>query len=313
MQHFRDRKPDACPRSQGWGHTDSGFTPRPAPVCQPLARCPSNSGSRWEHPWAASWGPKAASLAALSPCWEPPDQTLTVQGFSSPGSPAPGPAQVLPAVVVGQTGASCQAGCETQWSQDSRAKNTNYIRLPGEGRSSCRDCSLVHLKPRRRKDGSILSRKTQGPPGKQTWIWWLQPQTPVSSGREGITVPWIRAVLPRRQVPGSKGQLSQRHASRATFWGVLLRWGFRPRPSWGASPAPPLSWSPRLPQGDSERETAVSEAAPPPGGCTGCLPAPEPQTPEPGSLPRPRQSTYRCRAGSRHTPHRGDQEKQEQE
>lgn len=126
---------------------------------------PPTQGSQWEHPPAGSWGPSALSLAAPALCWEPPDQTLPVQGFSSPGSPAPLPARVPPAAVVGQTGVGCPAGCETQWSQDSRAKNTNYIRLPGRGRSSCQDCSLVHLKLGRMKDGSILSRKTQGPPG----------------------------------------------------------------------------------------------------------------------------------------------------
>lgn len=159
-------------QSQGGGSTPGwGVTPKPVSVCQPRAQCPSSAGVRVAAPTAGPWGPTALSPASLA--LSPPS------GLSSRRIPPPPPSPSLAC-----SGCGCgsdrtrvrQAGCETQGSQDSRAKNTDYIRLPRGGRSSCQtDCSLVHLNPGRMKDGSKWSGKT-GPPGKRPWTWWLQPQ-----------------------------------------------------------------------------------------------------------------------------------------
>lgn len=199
------------------------------PLCaNHMPRVPPTQGTRWEPPPAGSWGPTALSPAALALCWEPPDQTLPVQGVSSSGSPAPRPAE------------SC---LQRLWvRQEPAARRDVKFRTPeprtlitsgsqDEGGSNCQDCSLVHLKPGRMKDGSMLSRKTQGPPGKQTWTWWLQPQT-WRSGREGLTVPCTRAALPRSLVPSSKGR-----TSRATFGG-LTGLGLQATPLPGQRPRP---------------------------------------------------------------------------
>lgn len=174
-----------------------------------------------------------------------------------------------------------------------------------EGGSSYQDCSLVHLKPGRMKDGSMWSRKTQGPPGKQTWTWWLQPQT-WRSGREGMTVPCTG--LP---CPGVWCQVA-RAAPPAPPSGVLLGLGFRPRPSRDSGPAPPS------PGGRGSARGAVREAAPPPGGRTGWLPAIRRRPRSPDSRTRlapqaPAAALQVRSARSPHNPDRGDQEKQEQE
>ena len=161
-----------------------------------------------------------------------------------------------------------------------------------EGGSSYQDCSLVHLKPGRMKDGSMWSRKTQGPPGKQTWTWWLQPQT-WRSGREGMTVPCTG--LP---CPGVWCQVA-RAAPPAPPSGVLLGLGFRPRPSRDSGPAPPLPAAAAPREARSVKQLLPLAAAPVGfpryGGGPGAL------TPEPGSLPRPRQPPCRCGARAPHT------------
>lgn len=108
-----------------------------------------------------------------------------------------------------------------------------YIRIPGEGMSRFQDHFLVHLKPARMKNDSILSRKAQEPPGKWTgpgeWSWWLQPQ-PWCSGRSGIIVP-IGQGLPRKSGPRWRGLTSPSPTSSVTIAGrgLLLQVQFPPR------------------------------------------------------------------------------------
>lgn len=219
-------------QSQGVGGTPGwGVTPRPVSVCQPRAQCPSSAGVRVAAPTAGPWGPTALSPASLAlSAGSHPARLSPASGLSSCRIPPPPPSHSLACSSCGSDRTRVrQAGCETQGSQDSRAKNTDYIRLPGGGRSSCQtDCSLAHLNPGRTKDGSIWSGKT-GPPGKRPWTWWLQPQTSGSLSRgQG---------LPR---PGVRCQLARAASFSATIRGTHPAFRVKATPLLGRQPRPTL-------------------------------------------------------------------------